>query len=66
MLNAGIEVTQQIEDSRYQRDRTVYRYVRVEYYVGKHGPFRLELSREDIDAGRRDELVNADAEKFRT
>lgn len=65
MLQPDIEITSQIEDSRYNRDGSVYRYMRVQYYVGKLGPFRLEVSRDDASAGRRDELVNADATNHR-
>lgn len=66
MLSPDVEITKQLEDARYARDGSIERYIRLEYFVGKHGPFRLEVSRADVDNGRRDELVNADALKFRT
>jgi len=65
MLSPDIVITHQVEDARYERDRSVYRYVRLEYYVGKFGPFRLEISKDDFDAGRRDELVDAAARNAR-
>jgi hypothetical protein len=65
MLMPDVRITNQIEDARYNPDRTVARHVRVEFFVGTHGPFMLEIPKDDIVAGRRDELVENYARALR-
>lgn len=65
MLSPDIEVTSQIEDARYNRDRSVTRYVRVEFFVGKHGPFRVEVPVEAVQNGERDTYIENYARNVR-
>ena len=65
MLSSDVHITSQIEDARYNRDRTISRHVRVEFFVGNHGPFMLEIPKDDVIAGRRDELVENYARTLR-
>lgn len=65
MLEPDIDVTRQLEDRRYERDGTAVPFVRVEFYVGKHGPFTVKVDKTDDWHVKRDELITAEAAKVR-
>lgn len=66
MLDPDIHVTRQAEDRRYDRDGTPSPFIRVEYYVGKHGPFVERFDKTDDWHLKRDDKLNAEAAKVRT
>jgi hypothetical protein len=55
MLEPDIEITNQAEDRRWNRDNTSTVFVRVTYYVGTHGPFveKFDKDRRLARAARR-------------
>jgi hypothetical protein len=65
MLEPDIEITNQLEDRRWNRDNTSTAYVRVTYYVGTHGPFVEKFDKTDDWHLRRDATLNAEAAKVR-
>jgi hypothetical protein len=64
-LDADIEVTRQIEDRTYGRDNIAQPFIRVEFWVGKHGPFTEKIEKTDTWDEERDRRVNAAAAKVR-
>jgi len=66
MLDPDIDVTRQVEDARYGRDGAREDFVRVEYFVGKHGPFVARIPKTDDWHLQRDAVLNAEAAKVRT
>ncbi len=65
MLDPDIEVTRQLEDRRYERDGTAVPFIRVEYYVGTHGPFTEKFDKTETWHEQRDARLNAEALKIR-
>jgi len=66
MLLPDIRITKQVEDSAYDLDGVRTSHIRVEFVVGKHGPFVVRVPREGFTQQTRDELVNAFANEVRT
>jgi hypothetical protein len=66
MLDTGITITKQVEDSRYALDGTRTSFIRVEFYVGKHGPFVDRFPKEEFSAAVRDDKLNTFAREVRT
>lgn len=66
MLADDVKVTKQVEDSRYALDGTRSAFIRVEYYVGKHGPFVERFPKDDYTAEVRDQKLTAFANEVRT
>jgi hypothetical protein len=65
MLEPDIEITNQAEDRRYERDNSSTVFVRVTFYVGKHGPFTEKIDKGPDWDVQRDARLNAQAAKVR-
>lgn len=66
MLEPDVTITRQIEDARYDQDGSTRYIVRVEFMVGKHGPFVERFDRPTFTAQGRDDKLNAFAREVRT
>lgn len=66
MLEPDIEVIGTVEDTRYQRDGTRSALIRIEFMVGKHGPFTERFPKETYNAMVRDTKLNDFAREVRT
>lgn len=66
MLDADITIINQVEDARFGRDGTATYFVRVEFLVGKHGPFIERVPKDGFTGAARDEKVNTFAREVRT
>ena len=66
MLDPDIEVTKQVEDARYDRAGARSAFIRVEFVVGKHGPFVERFDKLTFSATTRDITLNAFAAQVRT
>lgn len=66
MLDADIRIMRQVEDARFDLDGTSTYFVRVEFMVGKHGPFVERVPKDGFTAATRDGVVNAFAREVRT
>lgn len=66
MLNADIDITKQVEDARYNRDNTRTAFIRVEFHVGKHGPFVERFDKDGYSREVRDARLNAFADSIGT
>jgi len=65
MLDPDIAIIRQMEDPKYDRSGARVDYIRVEFYVGKHGPFVERIEKTDDWHVQRDAIVNATAAKVR-
>lgn len=65
MLDADVTVTKQTQDHRFTDGQTVP-IIRVQFTVGKHGPFIVKTDMDGFTADKRDALVNAFAAQVRT
>jgi len=59
-------VTKIVEDARYAQDGSRATFLRVEFFVGKHGPFVERFPKETYTAYVRDDKLNAFAKDVRT
>jgi hypothetical protein len=66
MLADDVKITKQVEDSRYALDGSRAAFIRVEFYVGKHGPFVERFDKETFTADTRDAKLCAFADQIRT
>jgi hypothetical protein len=66
VLDADVKVTKQVEDARYAQDGARTSFIRVEFYVGKHGPFVERFEKDGYSALRRDDVLNTFAREVRT
>jgi hypothetical protein len=66
MLAEDVKITKQVEDSRYGLDGTRTAFIRVEFFVGKHGPFVERFEKETFTADVRDAKLCAFADQVRT
>jgi hypothetical protein len=66
MLDNGIEILKQVEDSRYLRDGTRQAFIRIEFMVDKHGPFVERVDKDGFTAVTRDMKLNDFAREIRT
>lgn len=66
MLPPDIVVHKQVEDSRYDRDGVREAFIRVEFSVGKHGPFVERFPKDTFNAAVRDAKLIAFALEVRT
>lgn len=66
MLESDVEVTKQVEDARYNRDGSRTAFIRVEFVVGKHGPFVERFPKDDFTGDVRDAKLNEFARHVRT
>lgn len=65
-IPGDVEILKQVEDVRYGRDGTPERFIRVEFMVGKHGPFVERFPKVDGWDAQRDTTLTAFALKVRT
>ncbi|OLB84951.1 MAG: hypothetical protein AUI15_33820 [Actinobacteria bacterium 13_2_20CM_2_66_6] len=66
MLDPDIRITKQVEDSTYALDGTRTSHIRVEFFVGKHGPFVERVDRDGFTQDKRDAILTAFAREVRT
>lgn len=66
MLEPDVTIITSVEDTRYQRDGTRTAIIRVEFMVGKHGPFTERFPKESYTAIVRDNKLNDFAREVRT
>lgn len=66
MLQDDVIITKQVEDARYALDGTRSAFIRVEFFVGKHGPFVERFPKDTYSAASRDEKLTAFAYEVRT
>lgn len=66
MLANDVKVTKQVEDARYALDGTRTAFIRVEFFVGKHGPFVERFEKDGYSAQVRDDRLTAFAAEVRT
>lgn len=66
MLNDDITITKTAEDARYDLAGARTAYIRVEYFIGKHGPFVERFEKASYSAQVRDDKLNAFAAEVRT
>ena len=66
MLEPDIKVTKQVEDARYDLAGARTSFIRVEFYVGTHGPFVERLEKATYSALVRDDALNTFAREVRT
>lgn len=66
MLADDIKITKQVEDARYALDGTRAAFIRVEFFVGKHGPFVERFEKDGYTAQTRDDKLTAFAAEVRT
>jgi hypothetical protein len=66
MLDPDIDIITSVEDTRYQRDGTRTAIIRVEFMVGKHGPFTERFPKDSYSAFVRDDKLNGFAREVRT
>lgn len=66
MLTDDITVTKQVEDARYALDGSRSAFIRVEFFVGKHGPFVERFPKDGYTGDVRDAKLNAFAMEVRT
>ena len=63
MLDAGNRISRQIEDARFEDGKHIP-IIRVEFYVGIHGPFVERFVKAEYSAAARDEKINAFAREI--
>ncbi|PYQ92471.1 MAG: hypothetical protein DMG02_01340 [Acidobacteria bacterium] len=66
MPEPDIQITSIVEDNRYDRDGQRTSFIRVTFFVGKHGPFTERFEKDAYTALVRDEKLNAFAREVRT
>lgn len=66
MLDDDIKITKQVEDSRYGQDGARTAFIRVEFFVGKHGPFVERFEKDAFTADARDLKLTTFAREVRT
>jgi hypothetical protein len=66
MLDQDVKIARQIEDARFDQDGTTHYIIRVDFTVGKHGPFTERFDRATFTAQIRDDKLNAFAREVRT
>lgn len=64
-LSADVTIIRQTEDARIGPDGVVLRQIRVEWMLGKHGPFTDRFPKEDFTAAVRDAQLEARARELR-
>jgi hypothetical protein len=66
MLANDIRVTKQVEDATYDENLQRQAFIRVEFYIGKHGPFVERFPKADFSAATRDLKLEQFAMQIRT
>lgn len=65
-LEPDVKVTRQTEDAKYEQDGGRTSFIRVEFFVGKHGPFVERFPKDDYSMIVRDNKLNEFAREVRT
>lgn len=65
-LEPDVTVTRQTEDAKYGMDGSRTSFIRVEFFVGKHGPFIERFPKDDYSMIVRDNKLNDFAREVRT
>jgi hypothetical protein len=65
MLEPDIEIAKISEETQYNKDFSRTGYIRVEFHVGKHGPFVQRFQKDGFTADIRDQGLNAFAQEVR-
>jgi hypothetical protein len=65
MLDPDVKIIKQAEDGRYNLDGERTAYIRVEFYVGKHGPFVERFPKDSYTAAVRDQRLTDFAREVR-
>lgn len=58
MLTPGIVISKMVEDAVYDRDLVRQTFIRIEFYVDKHGPFVERIPKDQFTAATRDQKLN--------
>lgn len=66
MLDKDITILRTMEDAHWTREGTNEPDVRIEFTVGKHGPFTERIPKASYTAAKRDECLNKFAKEVRT
>jgi len=66
MLDPDVQITRQTEDGQWLPDGTRRVDIRVEFFVGKHGPFSVRVAKDGFTQYKRDDAVMALAREVRT
>lgn len=65
MLPTDITVTRQTQDAKWNPDGTSSSFIRVEFMVGKHGPFTEKFDKDTYSMAVRDAKLTAFATEVR-
>ena len=66
MLPPDIKITRQAEDTTYDRNLQRTAWIRVEFYVGDHGPFVERFPKDGFTGALRDRKLSEFAMHIRT
>ncbi len=66
MLDVDIKVTRTTQDARFDERGDMFDTIRVEFMVGKHGPFVERFPKDTYTADVRDQQLNRFAREVRT
>lgn len=65
MLPDDVKITRQVQDQLWSPDGTTKPIIRVEFMVGKHGPFIEKFDKDTFSAASRDAKLTAFALEVR-
>jgi hypothetical protein len=65
MLAADVKILRQVEDVRYDDAQQRVAIIRIEFQVGRMGPFVERIDKTEFTKERRDETLNRFAEHVR-
>jgi hypothetical protein len=65
MLDSDVKVLRQVEDAKYDADQQRIPIIRIEFMVGKFGPFVERLDKESFTKEKRDDTLNRFAQHIR-
>lgn len=65
-LDPDVKITRQVEDNKYDLAGNRNAFVRVEFFVGPHGPFVERFDRDTFTSAIRDEKIMRFAREVRT
>jgi hypothetical protein len=66
MLPDDVKITRQTQDAKFNADGTSTPFIRVEFTVGKHGPFIEKFDKDTYSAAVRDAKLTQLALEYRT
>jgi hypothetical protein len=65
MLPEDVKINRQVQDAKFNSDGTSTPFIRVEFMVGKHGPFVEKFDKDSFSAATRDAKLTAFAIEVR-